>query len=184
MGIGRKALIAFIAIIAVDLGSKAAAVAIAGGADVGMITPRSNPEFALGIVPLDAHWAVIAALVSSSALVGLHTLLLVRSGRLSPVNGVMLPAGALANGVDRLATGAVHDFIDLAVVIANIADFAIVWGIIAYMVAAWRSAGQDNSKWLNSDSRSTIKPRSEPDLSSELRAPKSPLLSGRDSKQV
>lgn len=142
MHIGLKALIAALAVIVVDLGTKAAAVWIAGDADIGLITPRSNPEFALGIVPLDAHWSIISLLLVCSCFVGIHTVRMVRQGVLSPINGVMILAGAIANGIDRLVTGVVHDFIDLTVAIANVADFAILWGIVVYLIVAWRTVGQ------------------------------------------
>lgn len=37
-------------------------------------------------------------------------------------------------------TGAVHDWLNLGVVIANLADFALLFGLIAYLRAAWSAA--------------------------------------------
>lgn len=68
-----------------------------------------------------------------------HTVVLSRTNRLSWVALALLVAGAAANAVDRIVTGAVHDWLWLGWAIANIADAWLIVGLGMYMVAAWRS---------------------------------------------
>jgi len=124
-----------------DLATKWLAVVIAGDGDLGFITPRRNPELALGVLTLDMHPAAIVALVIVTIGVVVHGLRLTHQG-LSPAwPPLLMISGILGNGIDRAATGAVHDWLYLGQVVANVADFVLVAGIAGYVFYAWRAAG-------------------------------------------
>ena len=141
---GKRWLALFAAVIGADLGSKWVATLIAGAGDIGLITPRRNPDFALGILVTDSHPAVLVLLASSTVLLLLHAAKLTTRGVLPIWVTAALAAGAVANGVDRVATGAVHDWLYLGYVVANLADFALVAGLGMYLVTAWVDAGHSD----------------------------------------
>ncbi|NER00514.1 MAG: signal peptidase II, partial [Cyanothece sp. SIO2G6] len=65
--------------------------------------------------------------------------------RLEQIGFGCILGGALGNGLDRFANGAVVDFFDLRFInfpIFNIADVAINIGIICLIVAAFRQPAQ------------------------------------------
>lgn len=107
--------------------------------DVGPLRPRTNPELALGAFSLNSPVWQLTILAIATVGVLTHTVVLSRTNRLSWVALALLVAGAAANAVDRIVTGAVHDWLWLGWVIANIADAWLIVGLGMYMVAAWRS---------------------------------------------
>lgn len=137
----RLTWIILIAIIVVaDLGTKWLATIIGRNDDVGLIAPRLNPEFALGVLSTDKHPLVTSLLVTIALSMLVHAFTLTRRGQLARWTTASLVAGAIANLLDRAVTGAVHDWLNLGVVIANLADFALLFGLIAYLRAAWSAA--------------------------------------------
>ena len=128
------------AIVAVDLGTKWLATVVASDGDWGLVAPRVNPDFALGALSTDAHPVVLSLLVGAVALLVTHVVRLTARQVLPGWVSALLVAGIGANLVDRLATGAVHDWLHLGFVIANVADFALVIGGVAYVRSAWKEA--------------------------------------------
>lgn len=115
-------------VVAVDLATKAIAVAVEGGSGSGAVVPVENPELALGIVGGGVSWMlVLPALGLVLALV--LTLRPVARGEMGVWVPVCLAGGALANLVDRIASGFVHDFVATPWIVFNLADVAIVAGL-------------------------------------------------------
>ncbi|MEM8708364.1 MAG: signal peptidase II [Actinomycetota bacterium] len=125
----------------VDLATKAIAAALGDG--IPLLEPSTNPELALGLLGGDDHPALLIGVFAGLVGVLAHGYVLRRrpSGQLGYG---LLVGGVAGNGIDRLVTGAVHDWLDLGVVIANVADFVLVAGLGWYVVAAWRSADEPN----------------------------------------
>jgi lipoprotein signal peptidase len=117
---------------AVDLTSKATAPLMADLAPR-WVQPMTNSDLALGVATAAAPLLVLlmaAGLVLAVVVVAG----LVRRGRSSVTAGSLLLGGALGNLVDRAATGAVHDFLVVGPVVINVADVAVLAGVLA----VWR----------------------------------------------
>lgn len=116
-------------VVAIDLASKAIAVAVEGGSDSGAVVPVENPELALGIV--GGGWSWMLALSALGLLLALAlTVRPVARGEMGVWVPVCLAGGALANLVDRIASGFVHDFVATPWIVFNLADVAIVAGLV------------------------------------------------------
>lgn len=125
-------------VVVIDLSSKYLAYQVVKSAP--MVRLSRNPDMALGSVSLSS--GLVAPLVVSLVAVLLfgHALYLCRRDRLPAWSIACLGGGAVANGLDRLASGAVHDWLALATVSANVADLAILLGLFAYVRSAWNPA--------------------------------------------
>lgn len=103
-----------------------------------------NPGISYGLLPQDdttGRWLLVAFTVIASTLV-LHWLYQARSRLLAISLGLIL-GGALGNLVDRVAYGAVVDFVhfhhgDFSWYVFNVADAAIVLGVIGLLVDSFR----------------------------------------------
>jgi signal peptidase II len=116
----------------VDLTSKATAPLLAGLAPR-RVQPMTNSDLALGAATAAAPLLVV--LMAAGLLLAVVVVAgLVRRGRSSLTGGSLLLGGALGNLVDRAATGAVHDFLVVGPVIINVADVAVLAGVLA----VWR----------------------------------------------
>jgi lipoprotein signal peptidase len=97
----------------------------------GVFLPVHNPDYSLGIIaaPTVALIAVSAMTLLAAARYGIG---LAHARRVPAwVPGVII-GGAASNLVDRLAFGAVRDFIPTPVVIFNVADVAVLCGVVAF----------------------------------------------------
>ncbi len=107
---------------------------LAGTLDLGgVFLPVHNPDYSLGVIaaPTVALIALSAITLIAAARYGIG---LARARRIPAwVPGVII-GGAASNLADRLAFGAVRDFIPTPLVIFNIADVAVLYGVIAF---AW-----------------------------------------------
>jgi signal peptidase II len=127
----QVALAVAVAIAAVDLGTKAAAINLSAVLGSPAVVPVQNGSFTLGIGGSD-HNFLLLSLVSASVLGGAGWLYrpLLRQGTIRPVSAGMILGGAVGNLVDRLVHGAVTDFLWLPWVIANLADVAVLIGLL------------------------------------------------------
>ncbi len=105
--------------------------------DAPLVRPSRNADLALGLVSLTGGVLVPLLAFSAAVLLFAHAQYLCHRHRLAPWPIGCIAGGALANGVDRLATGAVHDWLSLGTITANVADFAILAGLVAYVRVAW-----------------------------------------------
>lgn len=116
----------------VDLTSKATAPSMADLAPR-WVQPMTNSDLALGAATAAAPLLVL--LMAAGLLLAVVVVAgLVRRGRLGVTGGSLLLGGALGNFADRAATGAVHDFLVVGPVVINLADVAVVAGVLA----VWR----------------------------------------------
>jgi len=108
---------------------------------VPLVSPTTNEELALGVASFDVGlgWLLLIGGLAL-ALLG-HAAVLSQRSTLAAVGFGLLFGGILGNLIDRLATGGVHDWLDLGLAIANLADFYIVFGLGWYVVAAWNAVG-------------------------------------------
>jgi lipoprotein signal peptidase len=125
-------------VIAVDLVTKLAVFALASDNTSGLVFPIRNHEFTLGIAgaPLVATIAIAAAGILIAALLVMPP---TRRGELRPWVPACLIGGALANLIDRIAFGSVHDFLVTPVAIVNLADLAVIAALTGIVIARLRS---------------------------------------------
>jgi signal peptidase II len=135
-------------VVAVDQGSKALATSLVDGGDRVEVLPFlafenvRNEGVAFGLGG-DISAAVIG--VTIIVLVGLLVFLAARGGGGWRVwlPAALLLGGALGNLADRVRQGAVTDFIDLPLwPTFNLADVAIVLGVLLLLLGAERSDGR------------------------------------------
>ena len=111
---------------------------IAGSLNVaGVFLPVHNPDYSLGVIaaPSVALITLSAVTLIAAARYGIG---LARAGRIPAwIPGVIL-GGAASNLVDRFVLGEVRDFIPTPIVIFNIADVAVLCGVVAFVRAMTR----------------------------------------------
>jgi lipoprotein signal peptidase len=91
--------------------------------------PKDNPRFALGVAA--AHPTVMVAMMTVGIVVALAVGgRLVRQQHIPPTVAGLAIGGALANTADRMLNGSVQDFLVLGPVILNLADLAVVAGVL------------------------------------------------------
>ncbi|MDP9334233.1 MAG: signal peptidase II [Actinomycetota bacterium] len=112
---------------------------LAGTLNVGgVFLPVHNPDYSLGVIaaPTVALIALSAVTLIAAARYGIG---LARAGRIPTwVPGVIV-GGAVSNLADRLVFGAVRDFIPTPVVIFNVADVAVLCGVVAFVWSMTRA---------------------------------------------
>jgi lipoprotein signal peptidase len=130
--IARQTLTITLIVVFLDVASKtlAASVAARGYAN-GVLFPMSNPDFSLGLA--SAAFPLMLVLSSLGILsFGTYTIWAAARGNvLTWVPGFLI-GGALANLGDRVVFGAVHDWLHVATVVINLADIAVVVGLLGY----------------------------------------------------
>jgi lipoprotein signal peptidase len=124
-----------------DAASKAVALFTASRHDgQGIILPVQNPDFSFGVasgaLPLMLALSTLGILVF-----GGYTARAAARGILRAWIPGLLIGGGIGNLADRLLFGAVHDWLDLGVVVVNFADLAVLVGVLgccASLVPAYR----------------------------------------------
>jgi lipoprotein signal peptidase len=115
-----------------DAVTKFSAVHVAGHDRRGAILPVTNHDYSLGL----AHAAPTIILVTGAVLlivIAATTVPAAMRGQLAAwIPGVLI-GGCVANLADRALFGAVHDFISTRPVIFNVADVAILAGVVGVM---------------------------------------------------
>jgi signal peptidase II len=113
--------------------------AVSGRADGhGWVDPAGNAEFSLGVFGVPVLLAVV---LMAAAIVGVvaYGYRRVERGVLAPWGLGLVVGGATANLVDRVVLGSVQDFIVAGPIVLNVADAAVVVGLVAMVVAHRRS---------------------------------------------
>jgi lipoprotein signal peptidase len=99
--------------------------------------PAHNPDLAFGIAHGSAPVLVALSIIVLGVFLGVVGRLAVHLG-VSPVLPALIAGGMLGNMLDRARFGAVRDFIHIPFAIINVADIAIVVGIIVLTVSLAR----------------------------------------------
>lgn len=120
-----------------DLASKA--WAHGSGYSGPLVEPAKNDELALGVASFDAGLLPLLTLGAASLFVLAYGFRLSRESRAAAILFGLLVGGVAGNAINRAAKGSVHDWLDIWVAIANLADVFIIAGLIWFVVAAWRS---------------------------------------------
>lgn len=119
-------------VIAVDQSTKLAAIVTSSGNRSGLIVPLRNSSFSLGVASASLAVTVLVAAVGIVA-VGIVAVRRASAGRIPAWVPGLLVGGAVSNLVDRIAFGAVHDFLATPWIVLNLADIAVVAGIVGWM---------------------------------------------------
>ncbi|HEV2035959.1 MAG TPA: signal peptidase II [Candidatus Dormibacteraeota bacterium] len=119
-------------VLIVDAASKAAALVLASrNYGQGVILPIRNPDFSLGVA--SAGFPIMLTLSTLGILVfGGYTAWAAARGVLPAWIPGLLIGGGVGNLADRLLFGAVHDWLDLGKVVVNLADLAVLMGLLGY----------------------------------------------------
>jgi lipoprotein signal peptidase len=106
------------------------------------IVPMRNPDYSLGLVSASPLTLVLGS-VALLAAFGIYAVRRVERGSLAPWACGLLIGGAASNLVDRVLLGAVRDFLATPWVVFNVADVAVVIGVLASLrgVVQARAAG-------------------------------------------
>jgi lipoprotein signal peptidase len=127
----RTALIA-LGVLVLDAGTKAAALFIdSRHYGQGIILPVQNPDFSLGVA--SAAFPIMLALSTLGILMfGGYTAWAGARGVLPAWIPGLLIGGGVGNLADRSLFGAAHDWLDLGIVVVNLADLAVLIGLLGY----------------------------------------------------
>lgn len=164
-----------LAVIAADQVTKSASQHLDG--QTAAVTPVRNPGLSLQLVDT-SRWVETAAmtvvLLIAAAVLGPR----VRRGTLSPAVVALLLGGAASNLLDRAVTGSVRDFLPIGPVVINVADLAVLTGLVLVAVATVRNGlvGQANHHTPKEGGEPRCPHRSEPGW-----LPLPPAPSGRSS---
>ncbi len=116
------------------------------------ITYIHNTGAAFGFLPQGGDLFLIIELVVVVILIGFYPRIAAQE-RLTRLGIALVIGGALGNATDRITHGAVIDFIHYQIPgvisnVSNLADHAIVIGVIVIFVQSWRAdsakSGEDN----------------------------------------
>jgi signal peptidase II len=119
-------------VIVIDQLTKQTAVLIAQGRRSGPLVPTTNHQFSLGVAGTGLTFTVVLAAMGIVA-AGVYTWRLARQGGLPGWVPALLVGGAISNLLDRLLTGAVHDFIATPWVVFNLADLAVLAAVVGWI---------------------------------------------------
>ncbi len=135
---GKRLTAIGVGLLALDLITKWATATLWAGHDSGLITPARNHNLALGSVSLQDGLspAIVVVLVLASGFF-VASIVATLTRRIHPLGLVLLLSGAAGNALDRAVTGAVHDWLNLYVVIANVADVVLLVGLVLLLRAFW-----------------------------------------------
>lgn len=125
-------------VVIVDAATKILAGALASHGLAGaFVVPTRNPDFSLGVV--SAPFPIMLALAGLGILgFGGYTAFQAKRGNLPGWVPGLLIGGAVANLLDRLLFGAVHDWLYLPKVDINLADVCVVVGLMVYLASLAR----------------------------------------------
>ena len=127
----RIAIIA-LGVVTADAASKAAAAILASGHSAeAVIHPVQNPDFSLSLA--SASFPVMLALSGLGILLfgGYAAWAAGRNFLPAWIPGLLI-GGSLGNLTDRILFGAVHDWLALFLVVINLADLAVLAGVLGW----------------------------------------------------
>lgn len=136
-----------LAIIAVDQLTKVAAGHLAAGHTSGAIVPLRNREFTLGIAAPPERITLIICAVGI-VVFGAHVVRATMRYRFDPALAALVLGGAMSNLIDRLVGGSVRDFLATPWVVFNLADVAVVVGLVGYLLARLRTTRIESPRVL------------------------------------
>jgi lipoprotein signal peptidase len=117
-----------------DATTKVLAAALASrGLATAVVVPTQNADFSLGLA--SAPFPIMVALAGLGILsFGSYMAFQAIRGNVPGWVPGMVIGGAVANLLDRLIFGAVHDWLYLPKVAVNLADIAVIGGMIGYFL--------------------------------------------------
>ena len=98
------------------------------------LVPMRNHALSLELIDGN-RWVETAGMVAGLAVAVALLLPPVRSGRVSVLAAALLLGGAISNLLDRAVTGSVRDFVPIGPVVINVADVAVLTGVIGIAAA-------------------------------------------------
>jgi lipoprotein signal peptidase len=130
----RHAIAIALSVVMLDAATKLLAGPLASsGFGHGLVVPLKNPGFSLGVA--SAPVPIVLALASIGILCfGGYTAWQANRHRVPVWVPGLLIGGAVANVLDRLLFGAVHDWLYLPKVAVNLADTAVIIGAVGYFL--------------------------------------------------
>jgi signal peptidase II len=118
-------------VVLADQATKLAAELLAGGQRHGPLVPLRNPSFSLGLATA-THPLMLLAMAAGIALVAAYGVRAAGHRSLPGWVPALVIGGALSNLLDRLLLGAVRDFLAIGHLVINLADLAVLAGVIGY----------------------------------------------------
>lgn len=103
------------------------------------VVPVTNPRFSLGLAGASTPVMALVSAVGIVVLGGYTTRRALHGHCPLWVPGVMV-GGALSNLADRLVLGSVRDFLAVQSVVLNLADVAVVVGLVGFVLAELNSS--------------------------------------------
>ena len=120
------------AVVVADQVTKLASELLASGQRHGRLVPVRNPHFSLGLAAATTRPLMLAAMAAGIALVAAYGIRATGHHGLPGWIPVLLIGGAVSNLVDRLLLGAVRDFLAIGHIVINLADLAVVAGVLGF----------------------------------------------------
>ena len=127
----RRRLALAAGVILVDQATKLAAELLSGGHRHGPLAPVRNPRFSLGLAATTRP-LMLLAMATGIALVAAYGVRAAGRRALPGWIPALVVGGALSNLLDRLLFGAVRDFLAIAQIVINLADLAVLAGVLGY----------------------------------------------------
>lgn len=122
-------------VVILDATTKILAGALASrGLARAFVVPTQNADFSLGVASAPFPIMLVLAGLGILGFGGCTAVQAMRGNVPGWVPGLMI-GGAVANLLDRLIFGAVHDWLYLPKVVVNLADLAVVVGLLGYFVS-------------------------------------------------
>ncbi len=146
--VGKRICEIALGVVIVDASSKAGAMAVgAGSYGLGFILPIQNSDFSLGVATATSPIAMVLSALGILVFGGHATRAALRGELPAWIPGLLI-GGAMANLGDRLAFGAVHDWLDLGKVVVNLADLAVLISLFGYfsLLATTRHGACSNDR--------------------------------------
>jgi lipoprotein signal peptidase len=127
MGPTTRLAIAFATVVGLDQATKT--LAHAGLLGTGWVEPMSNPDLALGLAGAPSSTELLLGF-ALLVLVGFALLRRLATGRIGVLPAALIIGGSLGNLLDRALGGAVRDFIVGPGLVFNVADVALLAGVL------------------------------------------------------
>jgi lipoprotein signal peptidase len=118
-------------VLAADQATKLAAELLSGGQRHGPLVPLRNPGFSLGLAATTRP-LMLLAMAAGIALVAAYGAGALGRRALPGWILALIIGGSLSNLLDRLLLGAVRDFLAIAHLVINLADLAVLAGVLGY----------------------------------------------------
>ena len=118
-------------VVLADQASKLVAELLARGQRHGPLVPLRNPGFSLGLAATTRPLMLLAMAAGIARVAG-YGLCAAGRGGLPGWIPALVVGGAASNLLDRLLLGAVRDFLAVGHLVVNLADLAVLAGLIGY----------------------------------------------------